>query len=410
MKKYMIPAAAALIIITPLIYILLRTPKEPQILSPVTVVYPDIPGADPLPGEIFAGLPEARVTLSGIDPELYSEELSSLLQGEGDLFYVVNHYGLKEFRDTLHKWSPGDFKNLPEAFSSFRRREDEFTYVPVTWSPWGLFYKKSLIKKFGFKEPSDWHEMMVLAEELKKEGITPVSLTDRFQWPLAAWFDYLNLRNHGPAFHEMLLSGQVSFTDQRVFKSFSELRDLIETGFFYTDTESDDWTVITDNLLKEKAAFVLGGGFFYDTFPGDIREDIAWIPFPSKGGEAAEIVSGSGFIVPEKESTEGARKFLNAILSERGQREIEEKSTLNPLFITHKSPGYLKRASKHITEETVLMASLQRNTHPALVVPLNRAILSLLEDESRENISELLETLERRRQNHVLNNRQRGTE
>ena len=69
--------------------------------------------------------------------------------------------------------------------------------------------------------------MSLLMDALKKAGITPVAIGGRDAWTLAGWFDYLDLRLNGNAFHQQLMAGDVPYTDPRVKKVYTTWKSLI---------------------------------------------------------------------------------------------------------------------------------------------------------------------------------------
>ena len=87
--------------------------------------------------------------------------------------------------------------------------------LPFSYYHWGMFYRKSLIEKYG-GVPQTWEAFIAQCEEMKKDGITPLGIGTKNSWPAAAWFDYINLRINGLKFHQQVLTGKISFHDQRL--------------------------------------------------------------------------------------------------------------------------------------------------------------------------------------------------
>ena len=68
---------------------------------------------------------------------------------------------------------------------------------------------------------------------LQAAGVQPITLGNKYLWPAAGWFDYLNMRLNGPLFHLNLTSGRVAMTDARVLEVLRVWdRDLLAPGFF----------------------------------------------------------------------------------------------------------------------------------------------------------------------------------
>ena len=58
-------------------------------------------------------------------------------------------------------------------------------------------------------------------QEAEGSGIAPIAVAGRDAWTLAGWFDYLDLRINGNAFHQKLMAGEVPYTDPRVKKVYT---------------------------------------------------------------------------------------------------------------------------------------------------------------------------------------------
>ena len=74
-----------------------------------------------------------------------------------------------------------------------------------------MFYRKDLFEKAGITgEPKTWDEFLDACKKLKAAGIAPIAVAGRDAWTLAGWFDYLDLRINGNAFHEQLMAGDIA--------------------------------------------------------------------------------------------------------------------------------------------------------------------------------------------------------
>ena len=98
-----------------------------------------------------------------------------------------------------------------------------------------FFYRKDLFEKAGIKsEPKTWDEFLDACKKLKASGVAPIAVAARDSWTLAAWFDYLDLRINGNAFHQKLMAGEIPYTDPRVKKVYTAWKTLMDA---YTCTE-----------------------------------------------------------------------------------------------------------------------------------------------------------------------------
>lgn len=154
--------------------------------------------------------------------------------------------------------------------------------LPISYYPWGFFYKKSLVDKFG-GVPNSWDAFLLQCRKLKAAGITPIGLGALNAWPVAAWFDYLDLRLNGLVFHEQLLSGKIPFSDRRVARVFFEWKKLVDLKAYNSDFARIDWDAVLPNMYRDNVAYTLIGGFANSRLPDQLVNDIGMMPFPSLG-------------------------------------------------------------------------------------------------------------------------------
>lgn len=66
---------------------------------------------------------------------------------------------------------------------------------------WGIFYSKRTLQRVGLTPPTTWSQLLQGCTRLRQQGSPRSSWAVR---PVAspAWFDYLNLRLNGLAFHQ----------------------------------------------------------------------------------------------------------------------------------------------------------------------------------------------------------------
>ena len=185
--------------------------------------------------------------------------------------------------------------------------------LPLSYYQWGFYYRKSLFRKYDLQPPRTWQEFIELGEQLKARGITPVALGSSDRWPVAGWFDYLDLRINGLAFHQALMDGSVPYTHARVKEVFRTWRDLVERKFFLESHARLDWRGCLPFLYRGRAGMVLMGNFLVPQLPEAIRDDIGFFRFPRikpamPNYEDAPI---DALIIPRNAANkEGARKLL----------------------------------------------------------------------------------------------------
>ena len=88
---------------------------------------------------------------------------------------------------------------------------------------------------------------------MRQRGIEPFAIGTRDLWPAAAWFDYLDLRINGLAFHMALMDGRVPYTDPRVRAVFAAWRELLARNCFSANHASASWQESQALLYQGKA-------------------------------------------------------------------------------------------------------------------------------------------------------------
>lgn len=270
--------------------------------------------------------PHIEVRHQEYEQENYKAKLESWLRQPGDvpdvMFYFSGHLMAELYRKGLvrpisnlwrsHNWDDA----FPESIRDIVMFDDQPMGLPVSFYHWGIYYRKSLFERLGLEPPVTWEEFLETGEALKAEGITPIALGSEAGWPAAAWFDYLNLRTNGLAFHTDLLAGREDFDDQRVRDVFATWHDLIDRGFFLRGHSQMSWRGALPYLYQNHAAMMLMGGFVVPQFPQKLVDDIGLFPFPSIDPEqpiAEEAPTDLLFIPMRARNVREAETFLRFV-------------------------------------------------------------------------------------------------
>ncbi len=276
-------------------------------------------------------------------------------------------------------------ENFDKYFSHVQRGvtyKGEVYAVPFAYYHWGIFYRKSMIERFG-GVPDNWESFLALLNRMKQAGISPIGLGSKEHWPAVAWFDYINLRINGLEFHLALLSGEISFYDQRVQKVLFEWKKLIDGQFYNKSNDLLTWDGVLPLFYRNEIGFLLLGNFVSSKWPADesIVQDIGFMPFPkideqipryenaptdvffipknTQKVEAAKafirfiaradvqsnLNNELGYIPPNKESTVGKDRFIQA-----GQRMLSQADGIAQYFDRDTPPEFDKLATPLLSE------------------------------------------------------------
>ena len=129
--------------------------------------------------------------------------------------------------------------------------------IPFAQYNVAFFYNKKVFDQYGVKPPTTWAEFLAACDTLKTNGVVPVALGAKGNWPAQFWFDFLMLRTVGLEFREKLMAGQVRYDDPRVLNVFALWGDLIERGYFNQNPNNLKWEGAADLVHAGDAAMTL---------------------------------------------------------------------------------------------------------------------------------------------------------
>ncbi|MDE1179854.1 extracellular solute-binding protein [Paraburkholderia sp.] len=232
--------------------------------------------------------PDVDVKPSFVDEEAYKVQLPGWLttvapdvvnwhNGERMAYYAKR--GL--FEDLSGDWSKNGWNTTYASTKEASSYNGKQYAAPTVYYSWGMFYRKDLFTKAGIgAEPKTWDEFLDDCKKLKAAGITPIAVAGRDAWTLAGWFDYLDLRLNGNAFHQKLMAGEVPYTDARVKKVYTTWKQLIDSGYFIDNSLSYDLDSAQPFLFQGKAAMMLMGTFITSGFPASVKPEMGYFQFP----------------------------------------------------------------------------------------------------------------------------------
>ncbi|MHB9842132.1 ABC transporter substrate-binding protein [Paraburkholderia terrae] len=265
--------------------------------------------------------PDVKVKASYIEEEAYKVQLPGWLISqapdvvkwhEGERMRYYAQRGLLE--DISSDWQKNGWN------TSFASLKDPSSYngkqyaLPTDYFSWGLFYRKDLFEKAGIKgEPKTWEEFLDDCKKLKAAGITPIAVGGRDSWTLAAWFDYIDLRLNGYAFHMQLMDGKVPYTDPRVKKVYEAWKVLVDNKYFVDNALSYTLDSAQPLLIQGQAAMMLMGTFISGGLPDALKPKIGYFQFPVMDSKlpVAEDGSADCLNIPSRAKNKtDARRFL----------------------------------------------------------------------------------------------------
>lgn len=232
--------------------------------------------------------PDVDLKVSYVGEEAYKVQMSGWLATDppdvlswhnGERMAYFAKRGL--LADLTSDWQKNGWNQTYAAVKTSSTYAGKQYSVPLGTDAYGFFYRKDLFQKAGIAtEPTDWTQFLDDCKKLKAAGIAPIAVPARDAWTLAAWFDYLDLRVNGYAFHQQLMAGDIAYTDPRVKHVYETWKTLIDDKYFIDNALSYDVDSTSPLLVNGKAAMLLMGTFFSAGLPEATRAEMGYFRFP----------------------------------------------------------------------------------------------------------------------------------
>jgi multiple sugar transport system substrate-binding protein len=152
--------------------------------------------------------------------------------------------------------------------------------VPYSYYNWGIYRRLDLFDAARAPAPDAWANLLAACDRLRASGVDPIAIGTRDLWPTAGWFDYINLRLNGLAFHRDVTTGGVSFHDVRLRAVFDKWRELLDRDCFNRNHAGLSWQDAQAMLFQGKAGMMLIGSFMVPNIPAELETRIGLTAFP----------------------------------------------------------------------------------------------------------------------------------
>ena len=137
--------------------------------------------------DAYAKKTGVTVSSNAVDHNTFQESINTYLQGTpDDVFTWFAGYRMSQFAedglitDISDVW-PID--GMGDAFKKSSTAPDGKQYfVPVSYYPWAVFYRKSVFEKNGWTEPTTMDELKALMKDMQGKKITPFAFAAKDAW------------------------------------------------------------------------------------------------------------------------------------------------------------------------------------------------------------------------------------
>lgn len=325
--------------------------------------------------------PDVEIIHNEFSPEAYKRDFEKRLRTEnvdlafwfaGDRLRQAIGRGLIAPLDETFARSDMKSNFVRSTFDAVRVDGQSFA-LPLHYYPWGFFYRRSVFTSLGLTPPSNWVKFLEVCEALKAADIAPIAVGGKSGWPLAAWFDYLDLRINGLDFHQKLLGGEIAFNDQRVHKVFDQWRVLLVNNYFMADTMNKEWDAVLPYFYRAKVGMVLLGGFAAMQFPDIVRDDIGFFPFPSLADNIASYEEAPLDVLVQSarsQNRQAAQRFLSFLAKSSALDTFGNATrTISPRIKAELNDPFLKEGKKLLDRAAGISFFFDRDAVDYLVKP-----------------------------------------
>jgi multiple sugar transport system substrate-binding protein len=285
--------------------------------------------------------PDVKVELNVYDHESYKKAIRNWLTGSppdvvfwfaGERMRQLSQARLLEDVSDLYQGEAGAAFQ-PSAVELVSDRGRQYG-VPYASYQIGLYYRRDILQGAGLAEPRTWAELLDACEKLAARGLEPIAIGTRDLWPAAAWFDYLDLRINGLAFHMALMQGRVPYTDPRVKAVLAAWAQLLARNCFSGSHASTSWQESQALLYQGKSAMMLIGNYIVPNFPAAVRDRMEFARFPivDPAIPAFEEAPTNTLHIPARASNKAdARRFLAFVMRADVQEELNRATLTIPV-------------------------------------------------------------------------------
>ena len=97
-----------------------------------------------------------------------------------------------------------------------------------------IWYRPDSFKKYHFKTPKTWAQLVTLTKAYKAKGLTPWGLgcgPGPSSWTLTDWFENIYARTAGTTKYDRLFAGKLKFTDASVISALKRMTSILNNKY-----------------------------------------------------------------------------------------------------------------------------------------------------------------------------------
>ncbi|MGW0482456.1 ABC transporter substrate-binding protein [Nonomuraea sp. NPDC003214] len=360
---------------------------------------------------VLKGFTSGQVKVNTVDHNTFQENINRYLRGTpDDVFTWFAGYRMQFFAeqglatDISDVWREIGADYTPAFKAASTGTDGKQYFVPFTYYPWAVFYRKSVWEEKGYEPPRTLDELTALSRRMKADGLVPIAFADKDGWPAMGTFDIINMRTNGYDFHIALMAGKESWTDPRVKQVFETWRGLLE--HHQPAALGRTWQEAAQSLAEKKTGMYLLGMFVAQQFPEADRDDLDFFTFPEINpayGTDSIDAPIDGYMVSAKARNVDGAKALIKHFAQAAAQNVATEADPGTLAASSKADtsGYSalqKRGAELVSQASHIAQFLDRDTRPDFASTVMIPSLQSFIDKPAE-IDSLLVSIEKQKAN-----------
>ncbi len=320
----------------------------------------------------------ATVSVNAVDHNTFQESINTYLQGTpDDVFTWFAGYRMSQFAenglisDVSDVW-PID--GMSDAFKKSATASDGKQYfVPISYYPWAVFYRKSIFEKNGWTAPTSLDELNALMKDMQGKKVTPFAFAAKDAWAPMGTFDILNMRLNGYDFHMGLCQGKEKWDSAEVKNVFETWKTLLP--YHQENALGRTWQEAATSMGNGECGMYLLGTFVVDGVTKEAADDLDFFTFPAMDeaiGSDALDAPIDGFCVSAANDNQEAAKAYAAWLGTAEAADAGNKAGSAPFISANANAstetyGELQKKSAELVQKAKSIAQfLDRDTNADL--------------------------------------------
>lgn len=252
--------------------------------------------------------------LEGRYPEVTNANMDVWKLIENELLLPLDPWldGPSNWRDTF----------LPGSLEPFQYQGKTYG-VPLVYVVRSVYYNKALFRKYGWKAPETWDELLELCGEIKEKERVPFAFQGAYPYYARPLVEHTYFHLAGRAAYEAQQLGLEGSFDNPEMRESLALLDTLAKESFQEGFQGMSHTAAQLEFFQGNAVMLFCGSWLYsemrDNIPPDFELGAFKLPVPNspRSRSGAEYVTSGGyfFVFRESEHPEAGVEFLQTLTS-----------------------------------------------------------------------------------------------